>query len=110
MSRKTAKVKAIPGSGEVCEVWNSDTGTQYYLTADVNKLAARNEEGKWARIPAFSGKKISAIIFARSKDHADAMLERIEEAQEIVMADLHSAGPKGRKGKKRLVVSGTAVA
>ena len=110
MLPKTAKVKAIPRSGEILEVWNSDTGTRHYLTADVNKLAARNEEGQWARIPAFSGKNISAIIFARSKAHTDAMLERIEEAQEIVMADLHSAGPKGRKGKQKLVVSGTAVA
>ena len=110
MLPKTAKVKAIPRSGEILEVWNSDTETRHYLTADVNKLAARNEECQWARIPAFSGKKISAIIFVRSKYHADAMLERIEEAQEIVMADLHSAGPKGRKGNQRLVVSGTAVA
>ena len=100
MSQKTAKVKAIPGSGEVREIWNSDTGTQYYLTAEVKKLAARNEEGQWARIPAFSGKKISAIIFAGSKAHADAMLERTRKPKKSSWPTFTPPDPKAGRGSR----------
>lgn len=109
MSRNTAKITVIPETEKILEAWSSDAGEQYYLTGEVKALSARNEAGKWRRIPEISGRKSKAMIFAESKSQAEAMLERIRSAREIIMADLRIAVPKSRKGNKAVIVSGIAL-